>query len=407
MRKTTRSPARPSTCSAMCSCATWPTAPSPGASALASTWRGVVAGGDAGRRPPTGRSGSPSTTPRRMTWRPPRATQGSLAGGRPGGRAVLSAATRTRAASTRPVAVAVPTCPVPDGARRSRPGRARSCGAGRAALGGRRFAEAEDDLTRRHGAVRGADDVVGAADAKVMLARSRFERGDIDGEGPLLHQAMRELEAQPPGPALAHAATRVAGHLWVVGDYPRCVRWSDRALTLARELDLLREQVLALQYRGASRSKMGDSRGARRPRGGAAHGRRSRPRRGDRRSPTTTTPTNSGSTAGRGPRSRPGRRWRRSAASGASRPRSPGPGAGSLEPLFDVGAWDRVLCTSAELRAWDVDHGGGTHPGAVALSFQGWVTLRRGELEVAVRVRGSPDGPMPVISAPPSTCPRR
>ena len=155
--------------------------------------------------------------------------------------------------------------------------------AGRAALASARFDEADDDLRAAIDLFALHDDEIGAADATVMLARSRFERGDIEGEGPLLQQAIAVLEAHPPGPALAHAASRMAGHLWVVGDLEACVTWSERALTLAREMGLFSEQVLAMQYRGASRSKLGDEGGSRRHARGAAHRRRARPRRGDRR----------------------------------------------------------------------------------------------------------------------------
>ena len=133
--------------------------------------------------------------------------------------------------------------------------------AGRAALASARFDEADDDLRAAIDLFALHDDEIGAADATVMLARSRFERGDIDGEGPLLQQAIAVLEAHVPGPALAHAASRMAGHLWVVGDLGACVTWSERALTLAREMGLFSEQVLAMQYRGASRSKLGDEGG--------------------------------------------------------------------------------------------------------------------------------------------------
>ena len=125
--------------------------------------------------------------------------------------------------------------------------------------------------------------------------------------------AIDVLEAHPPGPALAHAATRMAGHLWVVGDLEACVSWSERALGLAREMALHSEEVLALQYRGASRSKLGDEGGLDDLARGAAHRRRSTASARRRRSRTTTTPTSSGTSEGRAPRSRSGRRWRRSA----------------------------------------------------------------------------------------------
>ena len=254
------------------------------------------------------------------------------------------------------------------------------------------FADAQADLTEAMELFAAAGDVAGAADVKVLLARSAFERGEIDAVAPLLTQAVRELETLPPGPEFAHAATRVAGHLWVVGDYPRCIRWSDRALELARDLNLPREQVLALQYRGASRSKMGDTDGL-----------------ADLEEALRT-----GAIAGLGEETAIAynnyayelwfhrgswasiEAWEEMEAFCRERGLETSLAwarSGIVEPLFDVGAWDRVLSIAAELRTWDVDHGGWTIPGAVALSFQGWVSLRRGDARGRVRVRGGARDP--------------
>ena len=53
--------------------------------------------------------------------------------------------------------------------------------AGTAALVSGRFDEADEDLHQAVEAFVLHDDEIGAADATVMLARSRFERGDIEG----------------------------------------------------------------------------------------------------------------------------------------------------------------------------------------------------------------------------------
>ena len=134
-------------------------------------------------------------------------------------------------------------------------------GAGTAAQAVGEFGEAEADLRGAVVAFEAAGDVAGAADAKVALARSAFERGDIDSVLPLLHEALAQLDTVPRGPEFAHAATRVAGHLWVMGDHAGCIRWADRALEIAEPIDLSSQRVLALQYRGASRSKLGDTGG--------------------------------------------------------------------------------------------------------------------------------------------------
>ncbi|MGZ8632184.1 MAG: ATP-binding protein [Actinomycetota bacterium] len=255
-------------------------------------------------------------------------------------------------------------------------------GAGSAALVSGRFDEADDDFRAAVELFALHDDEIGAADATVMLARSRFERGDIEGQEPLLSQAVAVLDAHPPGPALAHAVTRMAGHLWVVGDLEACMSWSERALSLAREMDLRREEVLAMQYRGASRSKLGDEAGLddlrEALRIGVEHG------LGEetavaynnyayelwyQRGPAASEPV-----------------WGEMASFCEARGLATSYAwarGGVLEPLFDMGEWDHVLSTAAWLRTWDADHGGETQPGSVAVQFQGWVTLRRGDHETA------------------------
>jgi tetratricopeptide (TPR) repeat protein len=255
-------------------------------------------------------------------------------------------------------------------------------GAGSAALVAGNFDEADDDLRSAIELFALHEDEIGAADATVMLARSRFERGDIEGEGPLLQQAVDVLEAHPPGPALAHAATRMAGHLWVVGDTPACATWSERALELARSMELHREEVLALAYRGASRSRAGDEAGLEDLRGalgiGVEFG------LGEetavaynnyayelwyQRGPAASAPV-----------------WEEMASFCEARGLVTSYAwarGGLLEPLFDSGDWDRVLTTAAWLRGWDAEHGGETQPGSVAVQFQGWVTLRRGDHDTA------------------------
>jgi class 3 adenylate cyclase/tetratricopeptide (TPR) repeat protein len=254
--------------------------------------------------------------------------------------------------------------------------------AGRAALASARFDEADDDLRAAIDLFALHDDEIGAADATVMLARSRFERGDIEGEGPLLQHAIDVLEAHPPGPALAHAASRMAGHLWIVGDLQACVTWSERALTLAREMGLFSEQVLAMQYRGASRSKLGDEEGLDDMREalriGVEHG------LGEETAVAYNNYAYELWYQRGAAESQPV--WEEMAAFCEARGLATSYAwarGGSLEPLFDAGEWDRVLGTAAWLRAWDDEHGGETQPGSVAIQFQGWVTLRRGDHDTA------------------------
>ena len=253
---------------------------------------------------------------------------------------------------------------------------------GTAALVAGRFDEADEDLRVAIDLFASLRDDVGGADATVMLARSRFERGDIDGEEPLLRHAIEVLEGRPRGPALAHAVTRMAGHLWVVDEFDACVSWSERALDLARDLELHREEVLAMQYRGASRSKLGDEVGLEdleeALRIGAEYG------LGEE---TAVAYNNYAAELWyqRGPLASQ-RIWEEMASFCEARGLVTSYAwarAGMLEPMFDTGEWDRALTTAAWLRTWDDDHGVETQLGSVAVQFQGWVALRRGDQDTA------------------------
>lgn len=254
--------------------------------------------------------------------------------------------------------------------------------AGATALVGGRFDEAGRDLRDAVAGFRAQGDAVGAADATVMLARSVFESGDIDGTEPLLTEAIGVLEDHPPGPALARALTRMAGHLWVVEDYESAVSWSERALELARELGLRSEEVLALQYRGASRSKLGDDTGLDDLEQALAIG------TGHGLGEETAVAYNNYASElwyQRGPAAAQPI-WEEMAGFCQSRGLATSYAwahAGMLEPLFDMGEWDRVLGSAAWLRSWDDEHGVETQLGSVAVQFQGWVTLRRGDHDTA------------------------
>ena len=262
----------------------------------------------------------------------------------------------------------------PDHTRR--PSALRSAGAAAQAVGD--FDSAEGSFRRAIETFASTGDVAAAADTRVLLARSLFERGDVEPVLPLLREALDQLETVPRGPAFAHAATRLAGHLWVLGDHEECILWADRALELVDPHELPALYVLALQYRGASRSKLGDPRGLDDLRDALRVGR-------DRGLGEETAVAHhnyayelwfhQGAWASLDA-------WEslvefceeRGLATSAAWARS-----GLLEPAFDVGAWDRVLSVAAIVRAWDGGHGGQTQPGAVAITFQGWVALRRGD----------------------------
>jgi hypothetical protein len=176
----------------------------------------------------------------------------------------------------------------------------------------------------------------------------------------------------------------MAGHLWVVDDVASCLTWAERALELSHELGLHREEVLALQYRGASRSKLGDEAGLDDLRAALQLGIEAG--LGDE---TAVAYNNYAYELWyhRGA-AESARVWQEMAAFCQTRGLATSYAwahGGLLEPLFDMGEWEHVLSTAGWLRGWDADHGGETQPGSVAVQFQGWVTLRRGDHERRIR----------------------
>ena len=197
----------------------------------------------------------------------------------------------------------------------------------------------------------------------------------------MLEEAIGLLEAQEPGPELARAYTRMGGHLYVAGHSAGAIPWTEKAIALADELGLEGEAVLALQYRGAARAQLGD-------RGGLEDLREALQR---------------GIELGLGNETANAYNnlayelwfWEGPAAAQAMwdemeafcrvrgfRTMAVWAQGGALESLFDLGDWDRVLRTAAEMLLWEREHGP-TRVSVIALTYRGWVHLRRGGIEEA------------------------
>jgi tetratricopeptide (TPR) repeat protein len=54
---------------------------------------------------------------------------------------------------------------------------------------------------------------------------------------------------------------------------------------------------------------------------------------------------------------------------------------GQLETLFDMGRWDEVLMLAQSIKGWLKPRDQGTEAAVYATIFEGWVHLRRGEIE--------------------------
>lgn len=242
-----------------------------------------------------------------------------------------------------------------------------------------RLAEAGDDFVAAIAEYREANDVLGLGEALARRARS-VQQYSVAARS-LLEEAIGILETQPPGPELARAYTRMAGHLYVAGVNRDAVPWADKALALADDLGVEDEAVLALQYRGAARSQLGDE--------GGLEDLREALRRGlelGLGDEVATTYNNLAYELWF---------WRGAAEAlpvwedmsafchvrGFAMPEAWAE-SGKLESLFDLGRWDEVLELATELCEWGRTHGY-ERVIMIASIHLAWVHLRRGEVDEA------------------------
>jgi hypothetical protein len=195
--------------------------------------------------------------------------------------------------------------------------------------------------------------------------------------------ALGLLEAREPGPALARAYARHAGRLLVVGDYEGSLRRARQGLALARELGMGREEVLALNYVGASRSLLGDREGLDTLRDAIDRGRAL-----GLGSETAIAMNNLAENLRfvDGPAASL-EAWESLAGFCAERGLTTSLAwakDGLLGVLFDLGRWDEVLAMESEAEAWDQAQGPSPF-GTAARIFTSWVELRRDEIAEAAR----------------------
>jgi len=127
-----------------------------------------------------------------------------------------------------------------------------------AALVGGRLSEAQHDLEEAIAEFRTQEEIRGAGEAMVRLARTYWFRGETDRKRALLAQAIELLESQPPGRELALAYTHTAADHMVANRSSDCAKWSEKALTLAEDLGLEAEAIRARQLRGSARCQLSD-----------------------------------------------------------------------------------------------------------------------------------------------------
>jgi class 3 adenylate cyclase/tetratricopeptide (TPR) repeat protein len=110
-------------------------------------------------------------------------------------------------------------------------------------------------------AARGDGDALGEGEALTWLSKLAWARGDTARQFELLEEAVRILEARPPGPELASAYSRLAaayGLAWRPAETRRAV---ERALPVVREYGSEADLMTLLQFRGQARADFGEVEG--------------------------------------------------------------------------------------------------------------------------------------------------
>ena len=105
------------------------------------------------------------------------------------------------------------------------------------------------------------DDMAGVGLALALKTRALQRLGDLRDSQMLLEEAISILEQDGPGPELARAYSRMAGHWLTLGRFERCRELAERALALTERFDLPDEAVRARQNLGAARCQLGDAEG--------------------------------------------------------------------------------------------------------------------------------------------------
>ncbi len=129
-----------------------------------------------------------------------------------------------------------------------------------AATGGR-FEDANRDYDDAIAEFRLQRNPVGEGDAMVRLANLLWQRGETDRGRMLLEKALELLQAEPPGPELAHCFAEIATDRMTAGRLDEVREWTDRALSLAERLGDRGLEPRPLSFRGMARCYLGDFQG--------------------------------------------------------------------------------------------------------------------------------------------------
>jgi class 3 adenylate cyclase/tetratricopeptide (TPR) repeat protein len=249
---------------------------------------------------------------------------------------------------------------------------------GDAASAAGRFREAARHFDEATALLREHGDRVALGDALAIEARAEGRGGDATRWQRLLEEAVELLEAEPPGPELARAWSRMAGQHLSFSRYPECKEYAEKALALAERLGLGEEEVRARQFLGAARCELGDPAGLADLWAALRHGL-------DLGLGEEVVVTYGNLAYQLWLRDGPAiamQVW--SAAVEFStvrgfRTQAMWSKAGQLEALFDLGRWDELLEIGHEMDVFDRE-GGGSQLGSFADFYQAMVLVRRGDL---------------------------
>ena len=109
--------------------------------------------------------------------------------------------------------------------------------------------------------LRGLGDTKAAAGALIQYARLLRNRGQPARSREVADEAMKLLEGEPPGRELADAYLLAAFDEVIAGRAEAALDWAGRTLELAERLGLRTERAIALELRGSARNQLGELKG--------------------------------------------------------------------------------------------------------------------------------------------------
>jgi class 3 adenylate cyclase/tetratricopeptide (TPR) repeat protein/type II secretory pathway predicted ATPase ExeA len=247
-----------------------------------------------------------------------------------------------------------------------------------------RMAESRQAYEEALAGFAAAGDPVGQGGALNRLSTVLWNQGETARSREVLAKAIELLEPAGPGPALGDAYAHLAFDRLMSGEAELGRVWAERALELARRLELPDLEVRALDARGLARTDLGDPGGLDDLRAALAVGLES--------GASLDAAVIYGNLAeplwsAEGPASALA-----NCRQGVDFAERRGlteitiwVHTSSLGPLFDLGRWDEVLERADEVIARDKAHGG-RYVSVIAEAFKGQVLVWRGRLAAAETV---------------------